>query len=120
MRTGTDGLGQSALPEDSLPVYPGGIQLQDGGFPLYTIGADANFAAPASGFGRHLDGAGQCRFRFVSASTAWRRLARLRVVSHVLILAGLISLLIAGVYLRRTNNYKRFSPIRRSSAWASP
>ena len=62
-------------------------------FPLYTIGVDANFAAPAPAsavISTVLVNAG-----FVS-------------FSHVLILAGLISLLIAGVYLRRTNNYKRF------------
>ena len=62
-------------------------------FPLYTIGVDANFAAPAP-----------------ASAVISTVLVNAGFVSffHVLILAGLISLLIAGVYLRRTNNYKRF------------
>ena len=78
-------------------------------FPLYTIGVDANFAAPAPAsavISTVLVNAG-----FVSLFRVYRVAAASPVYewfSHVLILAGLISLLIAGVYLRRTNNYKRF------------
>lgn len=78
-------------------------------FPLYTIGVDANFAAPAPAsavISTVLVNAG-----FVSFFRVYRVAAASPVYewfSHVLILAGLISLLIAGVYLRRTNNYKRF------------
>lgn len=78
-------------------------------FPLYTIGVDANFAAPAPAsavISTVLVNAG-----FVSFFRVYRVAAASPVYewfSHVLILAGLISLLIAGVYLRRTNNCKRF------------
>ena len=78
-------------------------------FPLYTIGVDANFAAPAPAsavISTVLVNAG-----FVSLFRVYRVAAASPVYewfSHVLILAGLISLLIAGVSLRRTNNYKRF------------
>ena len=78
-------------------------------FPLYTIGVDANFAAPAPAsavISTVLVNAG-----FVSFFRVYRVAAASPVYewfSHVLILAGLISLLIAGVSLRRTTNYKRF------------
>lgn len=78
-------------------------------FPLYTIGVDANFAAPAPAsavISTVLVNAG-----FVSFFRVYRVAAASPVYewfSHVLILAGLVSLLIAGVYLRRTNNCKRF------------
>ena len=69
-------------------------------FPLYTIGVDANFAAPAPAsavISTVLVNAG-----FVSLFRVYRVAAASPVYewfSHVLI---------AGVYLRRTNNYKRF------------
>lgn len=78
-------------------------------FPLYTIDVDANFAAPAPA-------SAVISTVLVNAGfVAFFRVYEVAVVSpvyewfkHVLILAGLISLLIAAVYLRRTNHYKRF------------
>ncbi len=78
-------------------------------FPLHTIGVDANFAAPAPAaamISSALVNAGFVAifriYRLVSASEAfeWMR--------HVLILVGVLSLAIGALFLRRTNNYKRF------------
>ena len=79
-------------------------------FPLYTVGVDANYAAPApaSAFiSTALVNAGFVsifRIYDLYASTGevfeWAR--------HTLILIGILSLAIGAMFLRRTNNYKRF------------
>ena len=78
-------------------------------FPLYTIGVDANFAAPApaaSLISTVLVNAG-----FVAVLRVYRLMAGSAVfdwVQNVLVLTGIISLVIGALFLRRTNNYKRF------------
>ena len=78
-------------------------------FPLYTVGVDANYAAPApaSAFiSTALVNAGFTsiyRIYSLYASTevfVWAR--------HLLILIGILSLAVGAMFLRRTNNYKRF------------
>ena len=79
-------------------------------FPLYTVGVDANYAAPApaSAFiSTALVNAGFVsilRIYMLYSSTGevfeWAR--------HVLILIGVLSLAVGAMFLRRTNNYKRF------------
>lgn len=78
-------------------------------FPLYTIGIDANFAAPApaaSLISTVLVNAG-----FVAVLRIYRLMAASVVfewAQNVLIVAGVVSLVIGALFLRRTNNYKRF------------
>ena len=79
-------------------------------FPLYTVGVDANYAAPApaSAFiSTALVNAGflaimriYTLFSAAGEVFAWAR--------HVLILIGILSLAVGAMFLRRTNNYKRF------------
>ena len=79
-------------------------------FPLYTVGVDANYAAPApaSAFiSTALVNAG-----FVSIMRIYNLYASAGEVfawaRHVLILIGVLSLAVGAMFLRRTNNYKRF------------
>ena len=78
-------------------------------FPLYTVGIDANYAAPTPAsavISTVLVNAG-----FVSLMRVYRLFALTPVyswVSGVLVLCGVISVLVGAVYLRRTNHYKRF------------
>ena len=79
-------------------------------FPLYTVGVDANYAAPApaSAFiSTALVNAG-----FVSIMRIYNLYASAGEVfawaRHVLILIGILSLAVGAMFLRRTNNYKRF------------
>lgn len=78
-------------------------------FPLYTVGVDANFAAPApaSAFiSTALVNAG-----FVSIMRIYTLYASSEVfpwARNVLILIGILSLAVGAMFLRRTNNYKRF------------
>ncbi len=78
-------------------------------FPLYTVGIDANYAAPTPAsavVSTVLVNAG-----FVSLLRVYRLFAQTPVygwVSGVLLLCGVISVLVGAVYLRRTNHYKRF------------
>lgn len=79
-------------------------------FPLYTVGVDANYAAPApaSAFiSTALVNAGFVsimRIYLLYSATGevfeWAR--------HILILIGILSLAVGAMFLRRTNNYKRF------------
>ena len=77
-------------------------------FPLYTIGVDANFAAPTPAsavISTVLVNAG-----FVSVFRVYRLVAPSPVgewASQVLVIAGVLSVLVGAVFLRRTNNYKR-------------
>lgn len=78
-------------------------------FPLYTIGIDANFAAPTPAsavISTVLVNAG-----FVSLFRVYKVVMASGIAqwaSYVLIIVGLISVLVGAVFLRRTNNYKRF------------
>ena len=78
-------------------------------FPLYTVGIDANYAAPApaSAFiSTALVNAG-----FVSIMRIYTLYAHSDVfvwARHVLILIGILSLAVGAMFLRRANNYKRF------------
>ena len=79
-------------------------------FPLYTVGVDANYAAPAPAsayISTALVNAG-----FVSIMRIYTLYASAGEVfawaRHVLILIGILSLAVGAMFLRRTNNYKRF------------
>ena len=79
-------------------------------FPLYTVGVDANYAAPApaSAFiSTALVNAG-----FLSIMRIYSLYAAAGDVfewaRHLLILIGVLSLAVGAMFLRRTNNYKRF------------
>jgi hydrogenase-4 component F len=79
-------------------------------FPLYTVGIDANYAAPApaSAFiSTALVNAG-----FVSIMRIYQLFSVTGEVfvwaRHLLILIGILSLAVGAMFLRRTNNYKRF------------
>ena len=79
-------------------------------FPLYTVGVDANYAAPApaSAFiSTALVNAG-----FVSIFRIYNLYAASGEVfewaRHTLILIGILSWAVGAMFLRRTNNYKRF------------
>ncbi|MBO4994314.1 MAG: hydrogenase 4 subunit F [Alistipes sp.] len=78
-------------------------------FPLYTIGVDANFAAPAPAsaiISTALVNAG-----FLAIFRVYRLFAETPVfewVRHVILLVGVLSLIVGALFLRRTNNYKRF------------
>ena len=79
-------------------------------FPLYTVGVDANYAAPApaSAFiSTALVNAG-----FLSIMRIYTLYASAGDVfvwaRHLLILIGVLSLAVGAMFLRRSNNYKRF------------
>lgn len=78
-------------------------------FPLYTVGVDANFAAPSPGSA--LISTGLVNAGFLAIFRIYKLLAASPVfpwVRHVLLLTGVLSLVIGALFLRRTNNYKRF------------
>jgi len=78
-------------------------------FPLYTVGVDANFAAPAPAAA--LISTGLVNAGFVAILRVYRLLAATEVfgwVKSVLLVVGVLSLAIGALFLRRTNNYKRF------------
>ncbi len=78
-------------------------------FPLYTVGVDANFAAPSPASA--LISTGLVNAGFLALFRIYKLLAASPVfewVRHVLLLTGLLSLVIGALFLRRTNNYKRF------------
>ena len=78
-------------------------------FPMYTIGIDANHAAPSpmsAFFSTALVNLG-----FVSIFRMFRMMASSEIfawIQGVMIIAGVLSLLIAAIYMRRTKNAKRF------------
>ncbi|MDR0660886.1 MAG: hydrogenase 4 subunit F [Prevotellaceae bacterium] len=78
-------------------------------FPMYTIGIDANHAAPSpmsAFFSTALVNLG-----FVSVFRVVRMMASSEIfawIQGVLLIAGILSLLVAAVYMRRTKNAKRF------------
>ncbi|WP_418992801.1 complex I subunit 5 family protein [Alistipes sp.] len=78
-------------------------------FPLYTVGVDANFAAPSPASA--LISTGLVNAGFVAILRVYRTLAATEVfpwVRSVLLLTGVLSLVVGALFLRRTNNYKRF------------
>lgn len=78
-------------------------------FPLYTVGVDANFAAPSPASA--LISTGLVNAGFVAILRVYRVLADTEVfpwVRSVLLLTGVLSLMVGALFLRRTNNYKRF------------
>jgi hydrogenase-4 component F len=78
-------------------------------FPLYTIGVDANFAAPAPASA--LISTGLVNAGFLAIFRIYRLFVHTAVfewVQHVMIIIGLMSLVVGALFLRRTNNYKRF------------
>ncbi|MBQ8307411.1 MAG: hydrogenase 4 subunit F [Alistipes sp.] len=78
-------------------------------FPLYTIGVDANFAAPSPASA--LISTGLVNAGFIALFRIYRLMAQTEIfpwVKSVLLIIGLLSLVIGALFLRRTNNYKRF------------
>ena len=78
-------------------------------FPLYTIGVDANFAAPAPASA--LISTGLVNAGFLAIFRIYRLFAHTAVfewVQHVMLIIGVLSLGVGALFLRRTNNYKRF------------
>ena len=78
-------------------------------FPLYTIGVDANFAAPAPASA--LISTGLVNAGFLAIFRIYRLFVHTAVfewVQNVMIIIGLMSLVVGALFLRRTNNYKRF------------
>ena len=78
-------------------------------FPLYTVGIDANFAAPAPASA--LISTGLVNAGFLALLRVYKLLAETEVfpwVKSVLLLVGVLSLVVGALFLRRTNNYKRF------------
>lgn len=78
-------------------------------FPLYTIGIDANFAAPAPAAG--LISTGLVNAGFLAIFRVYKLFAHTAVfewVQNVMLIIGILSLCVGALFLRRTNNYKRF------------
>ena len=78
-------------------------------FPLYTVGIDANFAAPAPASA--LISTGVVNAGFLARLRVYKLLAGTEVfpwVRSVLLIVGILSLGVGALFLRRTNNYKRF------------
>ncbi len=78
-------------------------------FPLYTVGVDANFAAPSPASA--LISTGLVNAGFLAIFRVYKVLAATDVfpwVRAVLVIVGMLSLLVGALFLRRTNNYKRF------------
>ena len=78
-------------------------------FPLYTIGVDANFAAPAPASA--MISTGLVNAGFLAIFRIYRLFANTPVfdwVQNVMLLTGVLSLVVGALFLRRTNNYKRF------------
>lgn len=78
-------------------------------FPLHTVGVDANFAAPSPASA--LISTGVVNAGFLALLRVYKLYAASDAfgwVRGVLILVGVLSLVIGALFLRRTNNYKRF------------
>ena len=78
-------------------------------FPLYTIGVDANFAAPAPASA--LLSTGLVHAGFLAIFRIYRLFAHTEIfgwVQNVMLIIGVLSLVVGALFLRRTNNYKRF------------
>ena len=78
-------------------------------FPLYTIGVDANFAAPAPASA--LLSTGLVNAGFLAIFRVYKLFAHTELfgwVKNVMLIIGILSLVVGALFLRRTNNYKRF------------
>ncbi|WP_295940853.1 proton-conducting transporter membrane subunit [uncultured Alistipes sp.] len=78
-------------------------------FPLYTVSVDANYAAPSPAAA--LISTGLVNAGFLAVFRVYKLLAGTEVfpwVKSVLLIVGILSLAIGALFLRRTNNYKRF------------
>ncbi len=78
-------------------------------FPLYTIGVDANFAAPAPASA--LLSTGLVNAGFLAIFRVYKLFAHTELfgwVQNVMLIIGVMSLVVGALFLRRTNNYKRF------------
>lgn len=78
-------------------------------FPLYTIGVDANFAAPAPASA--LISTGLVNAGFLAIYRVYHIMQGTEAIGwirQVLLLTGILSLIVGALFLRRTNNYKRF------------
>lgn len=78
-------------------------------FPLYTIGVDANFAAPAPASA--LISTGLVNAGFLAIFRIYRLYADTPLfdwIRNVMLITGIASLMVGALFLRRTNNYKRF------------
>ncbi len=78
-------------------------------FPLYTIGVDANFAAPAPASA--MISTGLVNAGFLAIFRVYRLFVQTPIfewVQNVLLIIGVLSLGVGALFLRRTNNYKRF------------
>ena len=78
-------------------------------FPLYTIGVDANFAAPAPASA--LLSTGLVNAGFLAIFRIYRLFAHTEIfgwVQNVMLIIGVLTLVVGALFLRRTNNYKRF------------
>ena len=78
-------------------------------FPLYTIGVDANFAAPAPASA--MISTGLVNAGFLAIFRIYKLFSTTEVfpwVKNVMLIIGLLSLMVGALFLRRTNNYKRF------------
>ena len=78
-------------------------------FPLYTIGVDANFAAPAPASA--LLSTGLVNAGFLAIFRVYKLFAHTPLmawVQNVMLIIGVASLVVGALFLRRTNNYKRF------------
>lgn len=78
-------------------------------FPLHTVGIDANFAAPSPASA--LISTGLVNAGFLAIFRVYRVVAATEVFAwarSVLLIVGVLSLIIGALFLRRTNNYKRF------------
>ena len=78
-------------------------------FPLYTIGVDANFAAPAPASA--LLSTGLVNAGFLAIFRVYKLFAHTPLmawVQNVMLIIGIVSLVVGALFLRRTNNYKRF------------
>lgn len=78
-------------------------------FPLYTIGVDANFAAPAPASA--LISTGLVNAGFLAIFRIYKLYADTELIGwirSVMLITGIASLVVGALFLRRTNNYKRF------------
>lgn len=78
-------------------------------FPLYPVGVDANYAAPSPASA--LISTGLVNAGFLALLRVYKALAATEVfpwVRAVLLLTGILSLAVGALFLRRTNDYKRF------------
>ncbi len=78
-------------------------------FPLYTVGVDANYAAPSPAAA--LLSTGVVNAGFIAIFRVYKMIMTTEIAEwagNVLIIVGVISLAIGALFLRRTNNYKRF------------